>query len=639
MRVDLKKYIFVGVKDIKDAFFDQAQEEGIVHFIDADPTVVKEVPDTIQHVTQAIRILGGLPTVEQEENHDYTLADGITDKILDLKHQLDKLFEDERVLKLEIARVEIFGDFSTDDIGYIEREGKKDIQFFCAKKDVSESEQVPDEAIYVGSDHGLDYFVTVNDTPKQYDKMIEMKIDEPVTVLRQKLVQVKNKIHEVDTYLKGYVKYNKYLHYALINKMNRYHLSSAQQFPQYEMDDTLFVVEGWVPENKVDQLDDIVKGYQVYYDEIAIEEDDHIPTCLQNEKASRIGEDLVHIYDTPSNTDNDPSLWVLGFFALFFAFIVGDGGYGLIFLAAAIYFRLKLKDVKKVGKRFLNLVTLLAVSCIIWGLLTTSFFGISFGPDSPMQKFSVVNWLVLKKVDYHKRMKDETFKEWEKQYPQTKGLESPKEILENAAVVRSGEKSFEMFNKFSDGIMLELALVVGMLHIGLSFARYLGRNWAGVGWILFIIGGYLYFPYYLGTASMLHFVFGLNEASVGPQGLYLLFAGMCIAISLSVVQNKLFGLLEITTLVQVFGDILSYLRLYALGLAGGIVSATVNELAGGLIFVVGIVVIIIGHVINILLSVMGGVIHGLRLNFLEWYHYCFEGGGKNYTPLQKLEVD
>lgn len=639
MRVDVKKYLFVGVKDVKDSFFEQAQEEGIVHFIDSDPTIVKELPENIQHVTQAIKILRGLPTTEQEESHDYTLASGIADKVLELKHQLDKLLEDERVMKLEIARVEIFGDFSVDDVDYIEREGNKKIQFFCAKKGVSDKDDFPSEAIYVGSDHGLDYFVTVQNKAQQYDGMIEMKIDEPVTVLRQKLLQIRSDIRDVDQRLKGYEKYNDYLHHALIDKMNRYNLNAAQQFPAYEMDESLFVVEGWVPKNKVDQLDDIVKGRQVYYDEVAIEDNDVIPTCLQNDGASRIGEDLVHIYDTPSNTDNDPSLWVLGFFALFFAFIVGDGGYGFIFLAVALYFRIKLKNIKKVGKRFLNLVTLLAVSCILWGFLTTSFFGISFGPDSPMQKFSVVNWLVLKKVDYHNRMQDDTMKEWTKQFPQIEGMESPEKILENAAIVRNGEKSFEMYNKFSDGIMLELALVVGMIHIGLSFARYIGRNWAGIGWILFIIGGYLYFPYYLGTASMLHFVFGVDEATIGPQGLYVLAAGLSIALFLSVVQNKLFGLLEVTTLVQVFGDILSYLRLYALGLAGGIVSATVNELAGGLIFVAGIVVIIIGHVINILLSVMGGVIHGLRLNFLEWYHYCFEGGGKNYTPLQKLEVD
>ncbi|MEM1282102.1 MAG: V-type ATP synthase subunit I [Chlamydiota bacterium] len=639
MRVDLRKYLFVGVKDVKDSFFEQAQEEGIVHFIDSDATVVKELPESIQHVTQAIKVLRGLPTTEQEISRDYSLATGIAEKVLELKHQLDKLQEDERVMKLEIARIEIFGDFEPNDIHYIEREGKRKIQFYCAKKGVTEKENFPQDAIYVGSSHGLDYFVTIRDRSQQFDGMIEMNIDEPVTILNEKLSKIQNDIRDVDQRLKGYEKYNEYLHHALIDKMNHHHLSANQEFPSSEMDDSLFVVEGWVPENKVDHLDDIVKGKQVYYDEVAIEDDDTIPTCLQNEGASRIGEDLVNIYDTPSNTDNDPSLWVLGFFSLFFAFIVGDGGYGFIFLAVALYFRFKLKNIKKVGKRFLNLVTILAVSCILWGFLTTSFFGISFGPDSPMQKFSAVNWLDLRKVEYHYRMQDDTIKEWTKQFPQIQGMNSPQKILESAAVVKNGQKIFEMYNKFSDAIMLELALVVGMIHIILSFARYIGRNWAGVGWILFIIGGYMYFPYYLGTASMLHYVFGMSESYIGPQGLYVLITGLSIAIFLSVVQNKLFGLLEITTLVQVFGDILSYLRLYALGLAGGIVSATVNELAGGLVFVAGFVVIILGHVINILLSVMGGVIHGLRLNFLEWYHYCFEGGGKNFTPLQKLEVD
>lgn len=639
MRVDVEKHLFIGVKEEKEAFFRAAQDQGIVHFIDTGASSAIEVPENIQQVTQAIKIVRGLPTKEQLVTTDYTLANGISQSVVKLKHQLDQLLENKRILSLEISRVEIFGDFSNDDIRYIEKEGNKKIQFFCAKKGLAEEGKLPDEAIYVGSDHGLDYFITVNDSPQRYENMIEMKVEEPVSKLQIKLHQVKKEIQNTEEELKEYAKYNKYLHTALVDKMNRYHLAAASEYPEYALDDTLFVVEGWVPISKVDQLDALVKDREVYYSEVAIEEEDHIPTCLENSGASRVGEDLVHIYDTPSNTDKDPSLWVLGFFSLFFAFIVGDGGYGFIFLAVALYLRFKFRDVNKVGKRFFKLATLLAVSCIAWGFLTTSFFGISFAPDSPIQKVSLVDWLVNKKVDYHYRMQDSTFQSWTKQFPDIQGKATTAEILDNAAIVRNGKKSFEMYNKFSDGIMLELALVVGMIHIIFSFARYLDRNWAGVGWILFIIGGYLYFPYYLGTASMLHFIFGVDEVTIGVQGLYVLAAGFGLAIFLSIIQNKLFGLLEVTTLVQVFGDILSYLRLYALGLAGGIVSATVNELAGGLIFVAGILVIIVGHMINILLSIMGGVIHGLRLNFLEWYHYCFEGGGKMYNPLRKLEVD
>lgn len=639
MRVDVKKYLFIGLKEAKDAFFEQAQEKGIIHFINAHPSNAVDLPEEIQRLTLAIKILRGLPSVEQLEDSNFGSADGICKSIIDLKHKLNQLLEEERILHLEMARVAVFGDFSMEDIRYIEKEGNKKVQFFCAKKGAYESDGFPEEVVYIGSDRGLDYFITISDNLQHYDRMIEMKIEEPISQLRQKFERIKTEIHSLEKKLKTYAKYNEYLHHALIDRMNLYHLRSAQKFPQYEMGEFLFAVEGWVPENKILGLEEIVKGKEVYYDEVAIAENEKIPTCLQNEGLARLGEDIISIYDTPSNSDKDPSLWVLCFFSLFFAFIIGDGGYGLIFLAAALYFRFKFKKVKPGGKRFLNIFTILATSCVVWGLLTTSFFGISFGPDSPMQKFSLINWLVVKKVDYHRRMQDSTFKDWEEQFPQIAGMQSPEQILESAVNERRGKKEYEMFSAFSGSIMLELALLLGMIHVSLSFARSLRRSWAGIGWIIFIIGGYCYFPDYLGTASMLHTVLGVDEATVGLQGLYLLIFGFTLAVLLSVIQNKLLGLLAITTIIQVFADILSYLRLYALGLAGGIVSGIVNDLAGGLIFIAAVPLILVGHAVNITLSLMGGVIHGLRLNFLEWYHYCFEGDGKLFSPLQKYEVD
>ena len=73
----------------------------------------------------------------------------------------------------------------------------------------------------------------------------------------------------------------------------------------------LFAIEGWVPVNKVDRLKEIIGQLNIYEEEIAIEPTDVIPTYLENHGAARLGEDLVHVYDTPSHTDKDPSMWVL----------------------------------------------------------------------------------------------------------------------------------------------------------------------------------------------------------------------------------------------------------------------------------------------------------------------------------------
>ena len=177
---------------------------------------------------------------------------------------------------------------------------------------------------------------------------------------------------------------------------------------------------------------------------------------------------------------------------------------------------------------------------------------------------------------------------------------------------------------------------LGVLPVTLSFLRYLRRNWSGIGWIAFMIGGFLYFPTYLGTITFLQYVFGVPSELVAQAGFDLMIGGIIVAVVLSLIQNKLFGILEITNLIQVFGDILSYLRLYALGLASAIVSATVNDMAAGMPLIFGGLVILAGHAVNMLLAIAGGIIHGLRLNFLEWYHYSFEGGGKLFHPLRLL---
>jgi len=113
--------------------------------------------------------------------------------------------------------------------------------------------------------------------------------------------------------------------------------------------------------------------------------------------------------------------------------------------------------------------------------------------------------------------------------------------------------------------------------------------------------------------------------------------GIGVAWVLSIIRHGWTGIFEVMILIQVFADTLSYLRLYALGLAGAIVASTINEIASSIPLILGVLLILVSHMINIVLSTMSGIIHGLRLNFLEWYHYSFEGGGRKFQPLRLLK--
>lgn len=638
MRYDVKKFLFIGVTEDKERFFQRAQEAGIVHFIEGSEKATREVPTPIGNITAAIKVLRSLPTMEQESLDDFALADDLVHKILTYKQALEKLAEEERILRLEMARVAVFGDFSNEDIAFIEKEGDCKVQFFFSKHGILDKEPLQD-AIYVGTEHGLDYFVAISEKPKQFEKLVEMRIERPFGELKHRLNTVQAELHATEQSLKTYAKYNEFLHHALIAKLNNHDLKAAQSHVQPRVDDQLFVTEGWVPVNKLDELQPLVHELNIHTEETAIEPTDSVPTYLENHGASRIGEDLVHIYDTPSAGDKDPSLWVLVFFSFFFAFIVGDGGYGLVFLLVALYVRFKSTHLKSAKKRVLKLFTILCGACIAWGVLTNSFFGINFSHDSPMRKISLLNWLVEKKAAYHIERHDSVYDYWVNKYPQIKDVQDSHTFVSQAVQVTPQGTSYDLISKFSDNIMLETALLIGTIHILLSMFRYLNRNWVNMGWILFIIGCYLYIPYYLQATSMIDFLFDIDRDRLARDGLYLIVAGISIATVISLFKNRLLGLLEPMTAIQIFSDVMSYLRLYALGLAGAIVTATINETAGSIGLVLGGMLLIVGYAINMLLAIMGGVIHGLRLNFLEWYHYSFEGGGKMFKPLRKIPIE
>lgn len=636
MRIDVKKYLFAGLESDKARFFEKAQELGVIHFISLKGASQSEVPADFQKISRAIKILNELPVVAQEEP-EAGFDDEFVDKILQAKCALERTEEEQKALMLEISRVAPFGSYSKADIEWIENEGRRKVQFFCAAQGSAAGKDLPENLIFITSENDLDYFIAVNAERVHYERMIEIKPQNDLQTLEHNLCLSIKEAHDHDVKLKSYAKYNHYLHTALLSKLDRTHLINAETCAHLVADDKLFAVEGWVPHDKVEELQSIAKEMHVYTGEVAIESTDVVPTHLENQGLARIGEDLVNIYDTPSTSDKDPSLWVLFFFALFFSMIIGDGGYGLILLLAGFYFKQTGVDLSKQKRRFLNLTMILGTFCIAWGVLTTSFFGISVSPDNPIRKVSLLTWMAEKKADYHFGKQDAIAKEWIDAFPKLAEAQTPKELLMNAVTVdpKSQVVQYEMLDAFSNDILMELALFIGVIHLSLSFMRNFRRNLAGAGWILFMVGCYLYFPAFLKATSLIHYVFGIDPVKGAEIGVLLIFGGMGIAVMIGIIKDKLFGILECMNVLQIFGDVMSYLRLYALGLSGALVISTAYELAGNLNMVLATLLIVVAHSLNIVLCIMGGVIHGLRLNFLEWYHYCFDGGGKQFKPLKK----
>lgn len=636
MIISMKKYLILGMQEDLETFFTRAQQQGVLEFIPEKNKALSVVPKEMQCFMDAIRILRKLNPSLKSKSTQGQSAEEIALHIIHLKKETERLSEQIRMIKLEIARVAPLGDFSKKDIAYIESAAKKVIQFFCMKTLKRKENPLDEGLIYLNTEYDLDYFMAIHDSSINYPHMIEMRVDKPVGELKEKLESVKQFLQKIEIELKEAASFQPFLQEALVMHLNAYHLEQAKNTVQYPLENAIFCVEAWIPQNKVRILYSLVNDIAIHCESISIEANDQVPTYMENKGIARIGEGLVRVYDTPAHTDKDPSTWVFWFFVLFFSIIVADGGYGLFYLALAGFFWYKFPNLKGEKRRFLKLATILSTGCVLWGVCTASFFGWELKPNDWLMQISPLQTLVVKKADYHLKQHDDVQQDLYKKFPELLNVSSGKEVIEKAVEYKDGKASYVASDDFSRNILLDFSILLGIVHVSCSLIRYFFRNWAGIGWIFFMIGGYLYFPSILNATSLLNFLNLVNKTQATEIGLQLIFSGIIIAVVLALIQKGLKGLKQLTQILEVFADVLSYLRLYALALAGSIMASTFNQLgkSAGLF---GFIPILGGHGINILLGLMAGVIHGLRLNFIEWYHYCFDGGGRLFKPLTYLK--
>lgn len=639
MRIDVEKYLVVGPTSSKDAFFTRIQELGIMEFIHKGPTSL-EAPAQIQTFVDALHVLRQMVPVKQVPVEDYRSANVLARHVVERNHELEHLREKSRIIEKEIARIEVFGDFSLSMLQQIEKEAGRVVQFFFAKK--SETLEAPKrpEVIFIDHAYGLDYFVAINKEPTQYPGFVEILIEHSLSELHVQLAEVNRKVDMYETELASLAHKKKLLKNGLLNTMNRYHLEESKERVQDLIDGEAFAVEAWIPKNKVALLKQATQELHLYTTPISVEKEDKVPTYLENKGFARLGEDLINIYDTPSKEDRDPSLWVFIAFGIFFSMIVADAGYGVVILGISLW--LYFKFGKKMGglmRRFSLLCMSLSVGCIIWGVMLTSFFGIEVTPNNPLRKVSVINWAVHQKAAYFLDKKPESYHSLVEEYPELKEATSPDAFLKSVVREREGEKKYVIYDKFQDNILIELAIFVGTVHLMLSFLRYLDKSWSGIGWVGFLVGSYLYFPSILGAVSLIHYIFHIPYEAGTFWGQYILYSSLGVVFVLGLIQKGLSGLAELMHVIGVFADVMSYLRIYALSLAGMIMGTTFDKIGISMPLFIGVFVILAGHLVNITLALMGGVIHGLRLNFIEWYHYSFEGGGKHFNPLKLFKID
>lgn len=363
-------------------------------------------------------------------------------------------------------------------------------------------------------------------------------------------------------------------------------------------EDKLMVLEGWIPEDKEEKLVAFLENTSVYYETGTPVEKEKPPIMLKNNKFARLFEPLGDLYSLPQYNEIDLTPYFAPFYLLFFGFCLGDAGYGILMMLAGFLKPKVAPDMKKI----ISLVQWLGFSTILFGIIGGTFFGINLY-ESGLPVYS----------DLHQQFQ-------------------------------------EQGNTIND-YLFYLSLIIGAVQIifGMFIKAFNEAKQGGsikyafgtIGWLILILG--LGAAYFLKTQGI------LTDVSYKYTMYGVLGVGGVFILLLNNPERNIFvniggGLWDSYNMVTGrLGDLLSYIRLFALGISSAILGFVFNSLAlsmSGDLPIIGalimVIILLIGHSINIFMSGLGAFVHPMRLTFVEFYSNAgFSGGGKKYVPFNR----
>ena len=594
------------------AFLEKLREVGVVHIQERESGAV-ESPEMEQKLSAAARYtrivkrLEACATETHEPAGEVSSAAVIMDKVETLVADIEQHKALQQVLDKDIATLEPWGNFDYSNVEKLQEAGYE-LKFFVISAKSYQSEWESDyNAILVTEKQSRNYFVTL--TPQgtiiDIDAEPAKLPSASLTALENELATVNARIEELEKEL------------AQVAQSGLNTVKAAQEVQKRDIEftkvmlggekvsgDKLVMLEGWVPEESVDSLKAMLDKSGAFYELRAARRGDNFPVKLKNNAFTRMYEVLTKMYGMPSGTDFDPTPIVAPFFSLFFAFCMGDAGYGLLM----VLFGFLLKN--KLGKNMagmMNLVITLGIFTTVMGALLGTFFGMSLleftGIPQSLRDFIIAGDVELMGSTYDKQML--------------------------------------------------LALGIGVLHISIAMTVkainstvFFGfkESLSAWGWWLVVVGGVI-----VGTLTFLSVIpAGISKwvfiavGGIGALGIYVL-----NNLRRNILVNIGAGLWDTYNMASgLLGDILSYIRLFALGLAGGMLGATFNSLAlmvvegqEGLGAVFGWIgfglIILVGHTLNIAMSCLSAFVHPLRLTFVEYFKNAgYEGKGEEYKPFK-----
>jgi V/A-type H+/Na+-transporting ATPase subunit I len=597
----MKRVFIIGPSDQKETVLQYLQEAGVIH-VEPAAKMTGDWEKKNASVLQEVRRIGQIcEGVSRFHKRQPKLPVQVPEaELLSFCEQklamLQELQNRKQSLSKLISELRPWGDFDPEELRSLERDGIY-VQRFRMEGRPRTPVQFPEDAfVEVVSEKPVMHFYTVRlGGPVDIPQATPLRHPEGgLKAAQRELEEMSEREERLMAELAGAA--------DRIEVLKRQHLSALNEASYIEhlgrlyAEELLFGVQGWVP---VDLEAGLLKkiessGLPLLARTRDPLEEETPPTLLKNNWFIRLIEPVLKLYGLPAYSSLDPSYFFAPFMILFFGICLGDAGYGLVFLLVSTWIKKKWGHLAKGLPLAMKLCQAFSVSAILIGVITGSVFGYSFKNRE---------W-VLVDLD-----------------------------------LDVGNPMILFYSSLGLGLLhLTLSYLLGVLrassrHEQLQKLGLVGVLWGGA----FLISRSIWFSEPTSVANA-----PFEYAGWGLLGLGLFLTFLFASDSKKWLVRIGLGLWSVYRLTGLIGDLLSYARLFGLGIATTAIAAVMNQLAGmayeatgpilGIFF--AILLLILGHAFNLALSALGSTIHSARLHFVEAFKSFFQPGGIEYKPFK-----
>ena len=585
--VTMHKVTFIGMTADRDRLLTNLQKMGCVQIIPlASGSVALAETAHTAGAREALKFLQSYPQrrrqVLDKQRFD---AVKVQQRTLEVRNRLHDLEDERDFLIKRIQDMRPWGDFTFPPVREM---GNQRLWFYVVPhKDLPKFEAAAPIWEVIRSDNRFCYVAVIAE--KEPSEMPVTRVhlgSKPRPELEARLEDVELAIEDAQAERAYLTRW----HNLLSRDLNRLedHAVRKNAAEQIYSNDRAFALQGWAPDDSLPALEAYSKEQEFCFAAEVPTQEDNPPTLMRNPSWISAGEDLVTFYMTPGYQTWDPSAVTFVSFVIFFAMILADAGYAAL-IGITLMLMWKKMGRSASGSRFRPLMLSVVLASLCFGTLVGSYFGVT-PPDA--------SWLgklhVLKMSDTNR--------------------------------------------------MMMISVVIGVFHIVLANAMnaYRYEHWLdrlpSIGWIGVICGGFA-----LAISN------SIALANLQELGIALLALGALLIVLFTSPREKpltrlVQGLLGLTRISGALGDVLSYLRLFALGLGAASLAIEFNRMAAGVFegypgigLFFALLILALGHGVNLVLGIASGVIHGLRLNVIEFFNWGLKEEGTLYKPFKQSE--